>query len=216
MGGGVQQRALVSSVRYGLTPKLDLRWGTTNHISQRGGGPTLEGIGDQSVSATYRFQHQSRWIPALAFSYGLKIPTANPTKGFGTGFIDHQFLLIVSRDLGRNHIDFNTVGTLTGKARGHGGSPQFGLAFTRQVTGKVAWIFESYGGPQEDTSDRFGAILSGVSYSLHPWLVLDGAYVKTYTAGCPREQILFGLTYAMRAGFPPLARGSKIARLLGR
>lgn len=34
MGAGVRQQMLVSSLRYGLTPRLDLRWGLTNHMSQ--------------------------------------------------------------------------------------------------------------------------------------------------------------------------------------
>jgi hypothetical protein len=57
---------------------------------------------------------------------------------------------------------------------------------------------------------------SGVSYSLKPWLVLDGAYTKTYTAGSPRQQILFGITGSVRPGFRTLPKESKIGRLLGR
>ena len=217
IGGGAQQEMLLSSVRYGLTPKIDLRWGLTNHISQNGGERApIAGVGDQSVSATYRFHEQGLWVPALAFSYGIKIPMANPAKGFGTGFTDHQLVLIASRDLGRNHLDFNVVGTLTGEARGHDGAPQFGLGLTRQMTGKLAWILEGYGGPQPGTADRYGAVLTGVSYSLRHWLVLDGAFVKTYTAGSPRQQMLFGFTYAMRPGFGSLPVGSRFAHLLGR
>jgi hypothetical protein len=217
MGSGIQQRLLMSSVRYGLTPKLDLRWGLINHVSQSGrGSPPLVGVGDQCAEVTYRFVEQSRRMPAMALSYGIKIPVANPAKGFGTGFADYQFVFIASHDLGRNHLDFNTVGTLTGGASGHDGAAQFGLALTRQITGKLSWILESYGGPQPGTADRYGAALSGVSFTLRPWLVLDGAYVKTYTAGAPRQQILFGLTYAMRPAFGTLPRGARVARLLGR
>ncbi|MGA9667643.1 MAG: hypothetical protein WBQ94_00455 [Terracidiphilus sp.] len=217
MGGGIQQRMLVSSMRFGLTPKLDLRWGLINRVSQSGAGSSpLVGVGDQCVNLTYRFLEQGRWVPAMAFSYGIKIPTANPAKGFGTGFNDHQFAFIASRDLGRNHLDFNTVGTLTGEAGGHDGAAQFGMALTRQMTGKLALILESYGGPQPGTADRYGAALSGVSFSLRSWLVLDGAYVKTYTAGAPRQQILFGFTFATRPAFGTIPHGSKFARLLGR
>jgi hypothetical protein len=84
------------------------------------------------------------------------------------------------------------------------------------MTGKLAWILEGYGGPQPGTADRYGAVLTGVSYSLRHWLVLDGAFVKTYTAGSPRQQMLFGFTYAMRPGFGSLPVGSRFAHLLGR
>jgi len=217
MGAGVRQWMLVSSMRYGLTPKLDLRWGMTDHVSQSGGGSApLAGVGDQWASARYRFHEQGRWTPAMALSYGIKIPKANPAKGFGTGFTDYQFDFIASRDLGKNHLDFNTVGTLAGELKGHDGAPQFGLAETRQISKKLAWSLESYGGPQPGTSDRYGAGLAGVSYALRPRLVLDGAYVKVYTASAARQQFSFGLTYAMRPRLRTVPAGSRVASLLGR
>ena len=217
MGAGVHQQLLVSSARYGLAPRIDLRWGLTNHIAQGGGGlAPLGGVGDQSVAARYRFRDQRRWMPALALSYGVKIPTANPAKGFGSGFTDHQFLFIASSDLGRLHLDFNTAGNLTGQGHGYEGTTQFGLAATRPVSRNLAVIVESYGGLQPGTPDKLGAALAGGSYTLRPWLVLDGAYVRTYTAGSPRQQILFGFTYARRLGFGPVPRRPAWARLLGR
>jgi hypothetical protein len=217
MGSGVNQWMLISSMRYGLTPKLDLRWGLTNHINQSGGGTqSLEGVGDQWLNARYRFVEQSKWMPAVAFDYGFKIPMANPAKGFGSGFVDHQFAMIASRDLGKYHFDFNTVGTVVGGKQGHDGAAQFGLALTRSVTPKLSWIAESYGGPQPGTSNRFGAAFAGASYILRQTLVMDIAYSRTYTAGSPRQQFLFGFTFAMRPSFSPLPKGSSFARLLGR
>lgn len=217
MGAGVTQTMTMSSMRYGLTPRLDLRWGTTNHMAQSGTGTApLEGIGDQWLMARYRFLEQSARTPAQAFLYAYKVPLANPAKGFGSGFADHQFVFIASRDFGKNHFDFNTVGTLVGQAKEHEGSAQFGLALTRAVTQKFSWMLESYGGPQPGTPDRFGAAFTGASYTLRPALVLDCAYARTYTAGTPREQFLFGFTYAMRPFFPTVSRGWAVARMLGR
>jgi hypothetical protein len=217
MGAGVRQEMFTSSMRYGLTPKLDLRWLLTSHIAQSGGDTaSLGGIGDQWINARYRFVEQGRWVPALAFDYAVKIPTANPAKGFGSGFADQQYILIASRDLGKNHFDFNAVGTLAGEAHGHDGAAQFGLALTRPVTKRLSWILESYGGPQPGTPDRFGAAFTGGTYALRPGLVFDGAYTRTYTAGSPRQQILFGFTCAIRPGFATIPKGSVIARLLGR
>ena len=203
MGGGVGQRMAVSSIRYGLTPTLQLRWGVTGHMAQSGGttGP-LEGLGDQTAGATWRFHEQGAWMPALAVSYAYKIPIANPAKGFGSGFADHQFLFIASRDLGKNHFDFNTAGVITGQQHGRDGAAQFGLALTRPITSKLSGVLESYGGPQPDTPARYGAMLTGASYTLCPSFVLDGAYVHAYTGGAPRSQLLFGFTYAMRPWLP--------------
>jgi hypothetical protein len=216
LGAGVTQRIFASSLRYGLTPRLDLRWAVTERMFQSGGSTgSLQGIGDQWLSARYRFVEQGRVVPAMAILYAAKIPTANPAKGFGTGFVDHQFVFIASRDLGHYHFDFNTVGTLAGAADGHNGAAQFGLAITRPVNQKLSLIFENYGGPQPATPDRFGAVFGGATYTLRPSLVLDCAYTRTYTAGSPRAQLLFGVTRALRPGFAPLPKGA-FARLLGR
>jgi hypothetical protein len=217
IGGGVTQRMAVSSLRYGLTPKLDLRWGLTNRVFQSGNDtPSLQGVGDQWLGARYRFQEQGRIVPAMALLYAIKIPMANPAKGFGSGFADHQMIFIASRDLGHYHLDFNTVGTVVGEKSGHDGAAQFGLAVTRLVTKKLSAILETYGGPQPGTSDRFGAGFAGATYTLRPALVIDAAYSRTYTAGSPRQQVLFGMTYARRAGFGPMPRSSAFARFLGR
>ena len=217
MGAGVAQGIAVSSVRYGLTPKLDLRWGLTNHVAQSGGATRpLQGTGDGWISGRYRFHEQGRIAPAMAFLYALKIPMANPAKGFGTGFVDHQLILIASRDLGRYHLDFNTVGTIAGGPRGQDGAAQLGLAVTRPLSKRLSGILESYGGPQPGTTNRFGAAFTGATYTLRPQLVVDVAYARTYTAGSPRQQLLIGITYASRPGFAPLPRAWSLARLLGR
>ena len=223
MGAGVSQWMMLSSLRYGLTPRLDLRWGFTGHIHQSGGGTaSLQGIGDQWLNLRYRFVEQQRIVPAMALLYGYKIPTANPAKGFGTGFVDHQLVFVASRDLGHYHFDFNTVATIAGvpgapnAPAGHASATQFGLALTRPVTPRLSLILESYGGPQPGIPGRFGAVFGGVTYAVRPSLVFDSAYTRTYTAGTPRAQLLIGVTRALRPGFAPMPKGSYLAHLLGR
>ncbi len=217
MSMGVHQQSFATSLRYGLTPRMDLRWGLTNRIYQGGGGlPEAQGIGDQSLSTTLRFLEQGAHAPAMAFSYGVKIPMANPAKGFGTGFTDHSFVLVASRDLGKLHVDSNVMGVLGGSSRGFDGATLAGLALSRPVTPKLTAFLETCGGSQPGTSDRAGTALLGATYSLKPHLVFDVAIARTYTAAISRTQFTAGCTYSRRAGFPTLPKGSKIARLLGR
>jgi hypothetical protein len=199
MGGGVRQSMLAVSIRYGVTPRMDVRWGLPAHMKQGGGGTQgLEGVSDQWLSTTYRFIEQGPKMPAMAFSYGFKIPTANPAKGFGTGYVDHQFVLVASRDVRRVHFDFNAVGTLAGGPGGHDGATQFGLALSLPVTKRLTGILESDGGSQPGTADRYGQALGGAQWNLRPWLVLDGAYTRAYTAGSPRQEFTVGFTVARR------------------
>lgn len=217
MGMGVRQWSLPSSIRYGLTSKVELRWGLPTHMAQSGGGTApLKGISDQWLSALYRFHEQGPWMPALALMYAAKIPTANPSKGFGTGYTDHQLLLIASRDFGKVHFDFNVVGTIAGAPGGHDGATQFGLALALPVGSRFTWVLDSFGGAQPGTTDKYGAGLTGGTWTLKPWLVLDGAYTRAYTAGAPRQQFTFGITHAMKPGFGSAFSRARVARLFGR
>src|SRR6202167_411176 len=127
MGQGVQQNYFPVSLRYGVTPRFDLRWGAVNHIWQSG-TPPLQGAGDTYLGARWEFLSQSHRVPALALFYQVKIPTANAAKGFGTVFVDNLFSLLASNDLGKYHVDFNLDGTLAGAASGHNGAVQGDLA----------------------------------------------------------------------------------------
>lgn len=216
MGHHVGQRLLSSSVRYGLTPRMDLRWGMPGPIEESGGGTKIRDVTDQWFSLTYRFLEQQKRMPAFAFGYGIKGPLADPVKGFGTGFVDHQLVFIASRDLGRVHADFNIVGTIAGGAAGKDGAAQFGLAVSLAVTRQLSWILESDGGPQPGTPDRYGAALMGGSWAFRPWLVFDAAYTQVYTAGAPRAQYTAGVTCARRSPVALLPSGSRLARWLGR
>lgn len=217
IGDGVTQTVLPTSVRYGLTPRMDMRWGLPTRMQQSGGGSRrVVGVTDQWLSWTYRYQEQGKRTPAMALSYGFKIPSANPAKGFGSGYADHQLVWIASRDVRQLHFDFNTVGVLAGSPDGYEGAVQYGLAVSLPATRTVGMIVESDGGSQPGTPDRFGQALLGVSWAVRPWLVLDSAYTKAYTAGAPRQQFTVGLTYAHRPGRVAMGGGSALLRALGR
>lgn len=199
MGAQVSQRMYPVSVRYGLTTKLELRWGLPTPLSQSGGGiPALKGVADQWIGGLYRFHEQEKRMPALGLGYNYKVPTANLAKGFGSGYADHQLMFIASQDLKKLHFDFNVVGTLAGGTDGPDGAAQYGLAMSASATRQVTWILETDGGPQPGTADRFGQALGGGSWAVRPWLVLDAAYTRAYTAGTPRQQVTFGWTWASR------------------
>jgi hypothetical protein len=216
MGGGVRQTMVPMSLRYGLTPKMDMRWGLPSHMAQRGGGSqALEGVSDQWLSTQYRFLEEGPKMPAMAASYGLKIPTANAAKGFGTGYVDHQINLIASRDIGWAHFDFNAVETLAGEPHGYAGAMQYGMALSAAATKKLTWIAESDGGRQAGELGSFGQALGGAQWSLRPWLVVDCAYTRAYTAGSPRQQFTVGWTWSSRPALLAAGR-SQALRLLHR
>jgi hypothetical protein len=209
MGQGVHQNYAPVSLRYGVTPRLDLRWGAVNHIWQTG-NPTLQGAGDEYLGARYMFIAQSHRVPALGVFYQFKIPAANPAKGLGSGFADNLLTFLASKDLGKYHIDFNLDGTLAGAAHSTSPAVQGDLALTRALGKTTSVVLESFGGSQPATPNRLGIALLGATWSVRPWLVLDTAYDKTYTGtpGQPRQQFLIGGTCTLRPPWrkPPPAK----------
>ncbi|HEY1895015.1 MAG TPA: hypothetical protein VGG62_02035 [Terracidiphilus sp.] len=216
LGRGIWQQTMTTTLKYGLTPRLEVRWVPPGRISQAGGGTSpMGGTTDQWVGALYRFRDQGRWTPDLAFDYAFKIPTANPNKGFGSDYADHQLTFIASRDRGPNHLDFNVAGTIAGAATGSDAAAQFGMAYTRSFSSRLMATIEAFGGPQPGTSDRYGAVLAGGSWSIRPWLAVNGGLIHTYTAGSPRQQYLIGFIYSIRPRFAP-SRESWLMRAFGR
>lgn len=202
IGGGVHQELMLNTAKYGLTSHVEIRWELPGRMMQSGGGTSpLGGSTDQMAGVCWRFHDQGGWTPDLALDYAVKIPTANPGKKFGSGYTDNQFTLVASRDLGRNHIDFNVAGTIAGGPQGHDGAVQFGMAFSRTITSRLLLAIEDFGGPQPGTPNRYGAGLFGGAWSIHPWLALNAAYSRAYTSGSPRDQLLIGFIYTMRPGF---------------
>jgi len=217
LAGGSNQRLLVLTAKYGLTPNVEFRWGLPGRMKQSGGGSSrLVGTTDQWLGVCYRFQDQGRRLPALALDYAIKIPSANPAKGFGSGHTDHQLTFIASHDVGRNHFDFNVAGTIAGSPDGSDGAAQFGLALTRTITPNFNGTIEGFGGPQPGTSDRFGAALVGVALSIRPTVALQAAYAQTFTAGDSRSQLSIGFVYTLLPRLSLMPGSSKVGRLLGR
>jgi hypothetical protein len=207
LGEGIRQDSMGTTAKFGVTPRLEVRWGLPGHIIQSGGGSArLTGTTDQWIGTCFRFYEQRGRIPDLAIDYAVKIPTANPAKGFGSGYADHVVTLIASADRGDNHVDFNAVGTVAGGRTGREGAAQFGLAITRQIMRKLLGTVEAYGGPQPGTSDRYGAVQAGGAWAVRPWLAVNGAYARAYTAASPRQQFLAGFIYTVRPAFAPPIR----------
>jgi hypothetical protein len=143
-------------------------------------------------------------LPAFAFSYTAKLPTASPSKGFGTGYADHAFAVLASKDLGKNHFDFNVVGSLLGEETGFSGSTVLALACTRPLTKKFSLVTEGYG--QVD-GERSAAALLGATYAVTPRFVLDfGVDNKIAGPVLGEPHLVVGATYAMGNLYSALRR----------
>ena len=195
-GAGIHQNFLSSALRFGIAPRMDFRWGSDNHISQRAGGVTLQGSGDNWLGVRYRFFDQKKNFPALGFSYTIKVPTANPAKGAGSGLVDHALALLVSKDFGKYHCDFNAVGSLTGDQGGLAKSTVLALAVFHPVVRRLTALAEVRGGSQPNGS-RFASGLGGLSYAVNRRFVLDTSFEPGLTSNTLRSRLQVGVTYAL-------------------
>jgi hypothetical protein len=81
MGHGVHQHILPSSIRNGLTPRIDLRWVAPGPIAEISPGtPTVRGITDHWFSATWRFHDQDVVCPLSSVATESKAPLPIPPR----------------------------------------------------------------------------------------------------------------------------------------
>ncbi len=75
---------------------------------------SANGIGDTFVSLSYNILQEDSDMPGVSMHAGVKLPTADEDKGLGTGKIDYQTGLELSKGLGRwfldGGIDYNILG----------------------------------------------------------------------------------------------------------
>ena len=196
LGAGTHGDDLGSSVRFGLTTFLDLQWNFDNLLTFHDGKSTHYSTGDHWFGFRMNFHRQTARTPSLAFSYSAKAPAADTVWGFGSGYVDHSFAFLASKDIRKYHVDFNAVDVAEGTAVAFEHSETFALACSRPLFGRVSGVAELYGGPLSG-GDGFGSAFAALTYQVNPRLVLDGGMDFGVTQYAPRKRLLIGMTYAI-------------------
>jgi len=195
--GGDGHQNINGLVKFGIFQNLELRF--ANNPFQRDDG--VSGTGDSAAGFKWRFLRQSEgWRPTMSFLYAGVIPTANHGLGFQAS--GHAFQLLVSKDLGKHHFDFNEGIQLVGRpepgASGFDRNYFTALSYSHPIRGKWGFTAEIAGYSwtnQENPATM--TLLFAPTYSPVPRLVLDaGAYVAAY-GNLPRVTFFFGATWAI-------------------
>ena len=198
-GHGVHQDGMAPSVQFGLTPKLDLHYARATYFRLGNNPGPLSGQGDTFLGARYRFSKQSRLVPSFGTFYTLKVPTASVAKNLGTGRYDHQFMLIVSKDVARLHVDFDVMPNLVGRpdVPGFDKSTSLvlsgGVALPRHLNFSTSVLRSS--ALNADTPS-FVSTSTGLLWQVRPRLILDVGMNEGLTTNAPRKRLCFGFTYA--------------------
>src|SRR5262249_41636469 len=199
------QNALGGELRFGVSRKIEFRWGGNFLVYDEFPGSGPHGFGDQLFTGEYHFKNQSSLFPALAASYTVKAPTANETVGLGTGRYDHLFTLLVSKQIHKFTVDTNLTYQILGQP-GTSSYDQNGvvlLTVSHSLYGPVTIIAEVDGysrlNPQ---TPAYALTLWALSYKVHRKVFLDVAVLPGITQGAPHKRVAFGVTYAIANLYP--------------
>ena len=197
---GIHQTSVGGLLKFALLCDVELRWDTTSFLSQTDPIGTHRGVGDNWLGPQVRFYRQTTRVPSLAFSYAVKIPSARPDDGLGTGRVDHAFTFLASKDIGHSHVDVNVTEFLIGRSdrSGDDKNQQVNLALSHAIRAGLEFAGEVYGEDRLNKTTRgFVSSLGALTYTVTPRLVIDGGFELGLTSGGPHRHVFFGATYSI-------------------
>ncbi len=180
-------------LKFGVSKNFELRFANNPFTANSG----THGFGDTAVGFKYRFTQDSGHQPSVAVIYMAKVPTAENV--LGSGEMDHAFALLVSKDIGKDHLDFNLIANLLGRAQGGFDRDYlYALAWSRPLRGKWGVTAEVSGvtspNPYTPGSAQF---LASAIYTVRPRLVLDVGMMGRITGDIPNAMFVGGFTYSI-------------------
>ena len=197
---GIEQSSMGGLVKFGMLCDVELRWNTTSFLSLTDASGTHRTFGDNWMGTEIRFHRQTRRLPTMAFSYALKIPSADTENGLGSGRVDHSFTFGASENIAHFNFDFNFTQSLIGRPTvpGFDKNQLLAFAFSRAVRDGLQFMGEFYGDTQLNHTTRgFASSLWALSYTVVPRLVIDGGFEAGLTSGGPHRHVFVGATYSI-------------------
>ena len=204
-GQGVQEHHLVSLLKFGLLCDVELRWTSTNFLSQSDVAGHRSGLGDNWFGPQIRFYRQTAHAPSLAFSYAVKVPSASQKKGLGSGRTYHALTILASKDVLGTRFDVNATYFLVGRqnASGFHRNVQLNLSFSRPLRSRLGITGEFYGNTRlAPGSPGFASTLWALTYQFSPRLVVDAGIDAGLSAGAPHKRVFVGVTYSIANLYP--------------
>jgi hypothetical protein len=196
-------------LKFGITKNLELRF--ANNPIERDAG--IAGRGDSGAGFKYKIFEEKTWRPTFSVLYAATIPTA--TAEVGAAAVGHSAGILVSKDFGKHHVDFNESVQWLGRAGGSGFDRDYftALAYSHGITEKWGATAEVAGFSNANaTTPATMTIMGAATYNLSPRLVLDiGIYVAPY-GQLPRLTFFSGVTYSVGDLYHRHNRANKKAR----
>ena len=194
--GGDGHQDVNGLVKFGLFKNLELRF--ANNPFQR--DDAVAGTGDSGAGFKWRIYPQRGLVPTISALYAATIATAN--HGLGAQAAGHSAQLLLSKDFGRHHFDFNEGVQFVGRpqpgASGYNRNYFTALSWSHPLRDNWSLDAEIAGFSRTNASTPATmTILLAPAYNVSPRLVLDaGVYVAAY-GNLPRVTFFCGVTYSI-------------------
>jgi hypothetical protein len=181
-------------LKFGVTRNLELRF--ANNPIERDAG--VAGRGDSGAGFKYKIFEEKSWRPTFSVLYTATIPTA--TAEVGAGAVGHSAGILVSKDFGKHHFDFNETAQWLGRSGASGFDRDYftALAYSHGITEKWGATAEIAGFSNANSATPASmTIMGAATYNLSSRLIIDtGVYVAGY-GHLPRVTFFAGVTYSI-------------------
>jgi cobalt/nickel transport protein len=188
------------TLTYGLLEQLDLGIGSGYLFFDPKEGKRENGLGDTELKLKYRPIDEKDWIPSLAISGMLKIPTASKSKGLGSGQTDFGINAIATKKIAERWIVHLNLGyTFIGEngvnnEMNYSLGGQFILTDKWALVGEVVRINNLNGRHGDDPLSG----LIGTYYSIKENLILDAGVEIGMNKAAPDFRITAGFTWLFK------------------
>jgi hypothetical protein len=188
------------TLAYGLLEQLDLEIGSGYLFFDPKEGKRENGLGDTELKLKYRPIDEKGWIPSLAVSGTLKIPTASDSKGLGSGQTDFGINAIATKGIGERWLVHLNLGYTFIGEDGVDNEMNYSLGGQFILTDKWTLVAEvvginNFNGRQGD--DPFSGLI-GTCYTLAENIVLDAGVEIGMSKAAPDFRITAGLTWLLK------------------
>jgi hypothetical protein len=181
-------------IKFGIFKNLELRF--ANNPFERDSG--VGGLGDSGAGFKYRIISQEGMLPTFSILYTASFPTSTGTPGIGA--VGHGVDVLVSKDFGKHHFDFNEGVRFLGRAGIGGYDRNYFTAFdySHPLPRNWGYTAEIAGFSRANAATPASmVILLAATYNVSSRLVLDaGEYTAVY-GSLPRITFFAGVTYSI-------------------
>jgi hypothetical protein len=160
---------------------------------------TTTGIGDIILRGRYYIVEEKGWAPLIAITGRVKLPTADASRGLGTGKMDEGVGAEISKLLGDNWITFLDGGfNIIGRPEGLSLRNQWwydvggGYYFTRDLLGSV--YFEEYRSLVSGLQN-IRDVFFGMNYRASAEWRFNGGVAVGLSNGAPDQVVSIGTNY---------------------